>query len=195
MKSHKRSCSDKGKHACTKCPKTFQKKSNLKSHYDVHLGEKSYSCDKCDNRFFHSGSLNRHKLVKHEKTQSYVCETCSKSFSRKDWLKTHMRGHTGESPFSCDFCDQKYKDKRPLVNHLMKAHNEEYKEPAQKENRKEAVKENQDILISEYFKRSAVYELSIEDSSVKKKWEKQKPSNVKELIGSKENNCSNCFRW
>ena len=79
-----------------------------------------------------------------------------------------MRGHTGESPFSCDFCDQKYKDKRPLVNHLMKAHNEEYKEPTQKENRMEAVKENQDILISEYFKSSTVSQLSIEDSFVKK---------------------------
>ncbi|GFY43169.1 zinc finger protein 26 [Trichonephila inaurata madagascariensis] len=38
----------------------------------------------------------------------FKCTYCDSTFSRKETLKTHMNRHTGEKPFVCDLCPQKF---------------------------------------------------------------------------------------
>lgn len=46
-----------------------------------------------------------------------TCKTCHKKFSRSDNLRTHQRIHTGEMPFPCRFCGQKFRWVSARSNH------------------------------------------------------------------------------
>lgn len=47
----------------------------------------------------------------------YVCLICSKGFGKKAHYDEHLRSHSGEKPFVCDVCGQRYSQKRSLLKH------------------------------------------------------------------------------
>ena len=50
--------------------------------------------------------------------QNYKCEKCGKSFRRRDYLKDHIRIHSGEKPFKCQECSKFFTQRSHLFNHL-----------------------------------------------------------------------------
>ena len=50
--------------------------------------------------------------------QNYKCEKCGKSFRRRDYLKDHIRIHSGEKPFKCQECGKFFTQRSHLFNHL-----------------------------------------------------------------------------
>lgn len=47
----------------------------------------------------------------------YSCETCLKSFSRKEHLMRHMLSHTGQRLYGCDLCHKHFSRKDNLHKH------------------------------------------------------------------------------
>ncbi|XP_073804523.1 uncharacterized protein isoform X1 [Danio rerio] len=138
-------------YSCTRCRKSFSKKSNLdihmrvhtkekpytckqcgkrfgyiqgfENHMRIHTGERPYTCQQCGKSFYHAGNFAAHQRI-HTGQRKYTCQHCGKSFSKTGNLAVHMRIHTGEKPYSCSQCGKSFKQNVTLKIH-MRTHNEE----------------------------------------------------------------------
>ncbi|XP_076865956.1 LOW QUALITY PROTEIN: zinc finger protein 516 [Brachyhypopomus gauderio] len=52
----------------------------------------------------------------------HVCPVCGKSFSQPSHYRTHMRSHTGERPFRCQYCPYSASQKGNLKTHVQTVH-------------------------------------------------------------------------
>ncbi|WAR18111.1 ZNF91-like protein, partial [Mya arenaria] len=88
---------------CPICTKLCESKCILERHMRVHTREKPYRCLYCQRLFSVTSSLYRHIRERMFPGKNLTCESCGKFFTAPCRLKTHMRTHTGEKPFVCDF--------------------------------------------------------------------------------------------
>uniref|UniRef100_A0A673VXG1 C2H2-type domain-containing protein n=1 Tax=Salmo trutta TaxID=8032 RepID=A0A673VXG1_SALTR len=58
--------------------------------------------------------------------QLYSCHVCHKKYTSANSLQDHERIHTGERPYPCNQCGQRFRVKQFLILHLRKAHADVY---------------------------------------------------------------------
>lgn len=123
LKTHVQAKHIPGKHySCDVCLKKFKTARFLYHHRrQIHeLGESRVAkCDTCG--FISKGLANLRKHIKtvHDmQSIKHQCSYCPSMFKSKYNLTCHERTHSGESPYSCRFCNTKFKRAHHLKGHV-----------------------------------------------------------------------------
>lgn len=111
---------------CSKCPKRFVKRIDLRRHESVHNQQRGFECPVCEKWFPNKTSFGRHERT-HTGERPFSCEHCNKRFSQGAILARHIMTHTGVKPFKCDVCTKGFTQREGLRVH-MRQHNKEHQE-------------------------------------------------------------------
>ncbi|XP_071947698.1 uncharacterized protein [Antedon mediterranea] len=117
---------EKRVYSCKFCNSAYSKLRELRLHY----GEAHSRCTKCTRVFRFAADMERH-MKSHQRRdfsqgpKRYVCTYCGRNCGYSSALKIHIRTHTGEKPFVCQFCDQRFIQSINLRRHILTNHEKE----------------------------------------------------------------------
>ncbi|XP_077079241.1 zinc finger protein 131 isoform X1 [Siphateles boraxobius] len=167
---------------CDKCDRCFKLYYHLKQHMKTHTTtpDRGFVCRHCGKVYAREGALKQHLNNSHfdaeeqsrrQKKKVHVCEYCEKQFDHFGHFKEHLRKHTGEKPFECPECHERFARNSTLKCHMSACQNGS----GAKKGRKK------------------LYECQV-CSSVFNSWEQFKDHLVTHT-GEKPNHCTLCDQW
>lgn len=106
-------------YACDVCGLKYKTSNSLTKHKRKHSNDKRYECEHCGEKFLHWASRRNHVYLKHTGERRFECHYCSEKFYQRGKYNVHLRRHTNELPFQCDFpdCNKKFITNVALKNH------------------------------------------------------------------------------
>uniref|UniRef100_A0A1I8PE34 Protein krueppel n=1 Tax=Stomoxys calcitrans TaxID=35570 RepID=A0A1I8PE34_STOCA len=113
---NKNPAAPKPQFACDMCEKKFTTKTYLVRHKLLHT-DRLYACKHCPATFPEKEQMKEHSKKEHSQPRNFLCSICGDSFQRNEYLKIHMRRHTGEKPYKCRFCEKGFPRSTDLKMH------------------------------------------------------------------------------
>lgn len=75
-------------------------------------------CQTCSKQYASMSRFRAHCRRHYaKKMQRYQCDQCHKCFVQRSSLRTHERIHTGERPYHCNVCDERFGDFSTFTKH------------------------------------------------------------------------------
>ncbi|XP_015244631.1 PREDICTED: zinc finger protein 131 [Cyprinodon variegatus] len=121
---------------CSQCDRSFKLYYHLKQHLKSHQGpaEKPHVCKHCGKAYTREGALSQHistfhfdadELSRGHKISKkvHICEYCMKQFDHFGHFKEHLRKHTGEKPYKCPDCQERFARNSTLKCHMAACQN------------------------------------------------------------------------
>ncbi|GAB1298580.1 Zinc finger protein 131 [Apodemus speciosus] len=113
---------------CEKCNRSFKLFYHFKEHMKSHSTE-SFKCEICNKRYLRESAWKQHLncyhleeggVSKKQRTgkKIHICQYCEKQFDHFGHFKEHLRKHTGEKPFECSNCHERFARNSTLKCHL-----------------------------------------------------------------------------
>ena len=80
--------------------------------------EEHRTCKFCGRVFTRNATMRRHVAAVHEKSETFQCHLCEKTFTSKDYLEAHIKTHPGNKPFQCKLCNSEFSQRINYMKHL-----------------------------------------------------------------------------
>ncbi|XP_063392176.1 zinc finger protein Xfin-like [Cydia fagiglandana] len=116
----------KRKYPCPECNNVYSRRTYMNNHYrHVHAKQSKYYCEDCDRHFLNRTRYLDHRRFQHEgakRDKDKLCNICGRGFAANRTLVNHIRTHSGERPFSCEYCGAKFTQKHAMLSHVKYIH-------------------------------------------------------------------------
>ena len=138
-------------HLCSVCNKAFSNSQVFKQHVQRHNESTSVHCGVC-NRKVGKRSLNAHVKRAHTGGGKHVCTLCTKMFTSKTSLESHLLNHGGP-PFKCSRCLKTFINRWLLRRHVQTHGAPKYECPVCKKRFLDKSSRNRHLLLHEKDKK------------------------------------------
>uniref|UniRef100_A0A1A9ZD37 C2H2-type domain-containing protein n=1 Tax=Glossina pallidipes TaxID=7398 RepID=A0A1A9ZD37_GLOPL len=120
-----------GRHTRKCTPSNPREGKDITNNKNAEEERETLQCDECNFRATYKSELLYHRLYHTYgvmgKNQLIKCPLCEKTF-RKHSLRCHLRQHTNEKIFKCNFCNLQYSRRHNLKDHVKKSHSNDSKQ-------------------------------------------------------------------
>lgn len=101
------------------CGHASANKSHLNIHMESHEKTKTFICEQCGKSFGTKFFLNQHIASVHVKQKPFKCTHCEQFFAYKDNLKKNIASvHENKKPFDCPKCEKSFSRKDSMNNRI-----------------------------------------------------------------------------
>ncbi|KAJ8704928.1 hypothetical protein PYW08_012248 [Mythimna loreyi] len=118
---------------CPECNNTYSRRAYMMNHYrHVHMNQSKYFCTECDRHFLNRTRYVDHMRYNHEgikKEKNKLCNICGRGFAANRTLLNHMRTHSGERPYECEYCGATFTQRTSMLSHVKYIHMKSKRRP------------------------------------------------------------------